>query len=164
MNLYAATPVIFSISDCVRSGPWKNSPDLSWALGSSDRIDQVISRSRFMIWFPTYTDVGYTDVAFIVSICRRAPSVTAEWPKAHLSCSKENILFTSESNQGTFIEDIRIKNNLNSNTLLLELAKIEIESAFNWAPEFEKVSELQKNRLDRQIEQFKELQRVLVKI
>ena len=45
----------------------------------------------------------------------------------------------------------------------LEHAKSELERSIQWTPELEQVSELQKARLDRQIEQFEELQRILVK-
>ncbi len=46
----------------------------------------------------------------------------------------------------------------------LEWAKVEVEKHIRWTSELEQVSELQKARLDRQIEQFEELQRVLVKV
>ena len=47
---------------------------------------------------------------------------------------------------------------------ILEWAKSEVEKNLRWTSELEQVSELQKSRLDRQIEQFEELQRVLVKV
>lgn len=47
---------------------------------------------------------------------------------------------------------------------LLESTKDVIESNITWTTELESVSELQKARLDKQIEQFEELQRVLVKV
>ncbi len=46
----------------------------------------------------------------------------------------------------------------------LESAKSEVEKNIHWTTELESVSELQRARLDRQIEQFEELQRVLVKV
>ncbi len=46
----------------------------------------------------------------------------------------------------------------------LEWAKAEVEKNIQWTTELNQVSELQKARLDRQIEQFEELQRVLVKM
>jgi hypothetical protein len=46
----------------------------------------------------------------------------------------------------------------------LESAKSEVEENIQWTTELKQVSELQKIRLDKQIEQFEELQRVLVKI
>ena len=46
----------------------------------------------------------------------------------------------------------------------LEQAKSEVEANIRWTNELEQVSELQKARLDRQIEQFEELQKVLVNI
>ena len=46
----------------------------------------------------------------------------------------------------------------------LESAKSEVEKNITWTTELESVSELQRARLDRQIEQFEELQRVLVKV
>ncbi len=46
----------------------------------------------------------------------------------------------------------------------LEWAKSEIEANIQWTTELNQVSELQKARLDRQIEQFEELRRVLVKV
>lgn len=45
----------------------------------------------------------------------------------------------------------------------LEQAKSEVEQTIKWSTELEQVSELQQARLDRQIEQFEELQKVLVK-
>lgn len=47
--------------------------------------------------------------------------------------------------------------------LILEYTKSEVENNITWTTELSNVSELQKIRLDRQIEQFEELQRVLVK-
>lgn len=46
----------------------------------------------------------------------------------------------------------------------LESAKSEVEKNITWTTELNQVSELQRARLDKQIEQFKELQRVLVKV
>lgn len=46
----------------------------------------------------------------------------------------------------------------------LESAKSEVKNNITWTPELNQVSELQRARLDRQIEQFEELQRVLVKV
>lgn len=47
--------------------------------------------------------------------------------------------------------------------LILEYSKSEVENNITWITELSTVSELQKARLDRQIEQFEELQRVLIK-
>lgn len=47
---------------------------------------------------------------------------------------------------------------------LLEYAKSEVSENIKWTTELESISELQKVRLDKQIEQFEELQRVLVKV
>lgn len=46
----------------------------------------------------------------------------------------------------------------------LKSAKSEVEKNITWTTELNHVSELQRARLDRQIEQFEELQRVLVKV
>lgn len=46
----------------------------------------------------------------------------------------------------------------------LKSAKSEVEKNITWTTELNQVSELQKARLDRQIEQFEELKRVLVKV
>jgi phage shock protein A len=46
----------------------------------------------------------------------------------------------------------------------LESAKTEVEKNITGTPELLAVSEAQKLRLDRQIEQFEELQRVLVRV
>lgn len=46
----------------------------------------------------------------------------------------------------------------------LESAKSEVEKNIAWTTELNQVSELQRVRLDKQIEQFEELQRVLVRI
>lgn len=46
----------------------------------------------------------------------------------------------------------------------LEQAKSEVEKNITWTTELNQVSELQRVRLDRQIEQFEELQRILVKV
>lgn len=47
---------------------------------------------------------------------------------------------------------------------ILESAKTEVEKNLTGTPELLAVSEAQQVRLDRQIEQFEELQRVLVKV
>ena len=47
---------------------------------------------------------------------------------------------------------------------ILESAKSEVEKNITGTPELLAVSELQRTRLDRQIEQFEELQRVLVRV
>ena len=47
---------------------------------------------------------------------------------------------------------------------ILKTAKSEVEIHIQWTTELKSVSELQKVRLDKQIEQFEELQRVLVKV
>ncbi len=47
---------------------------------------------------------------------------------------------------------------------ILESAKTEVEKNITGTPELLAVSEAQQVRLDRQIEQFEELQRVLVKV
>lgn len=54
--------------------------------------------------------------------------------------------------------------NLSEQQEILESAKSEVEKNIHWTTELDQVSELQRARLDRQIEQFEELQRVLVKI
>ncbi len=46
----------------------------------------------------------------------------------------------------------------------LEQAKSSLSTHVHWSDELGRVSELQRARLDKQIEQFEELQRVLVKI
>jgi flagellar motility protein MotE (MotC chaperone) len=46
----------------------------------------------------------------------------------------------------------------------LESAKTEVEKNITGTPELMTVSEVQRVRLDRQIEQFEELQRVLVRV
>ncbi len=46
----------------------------------------------------------------------------------------------------------------------LESAKSEVEKNIVWTTELNQVSGLQRARLDRQIEQFEELQKVLVKV
>lgn len=53
--------------------------------------------------------------------------------------------------------------NINEQQKSLKSAKSEVEENIQWTTELDQVSELQKTRLDKQIEQFEELQRVLVK-
>lgn len=55
---------------------------------------------------------------------------------------------------------IQIEQNIES----INLQKNEVTSTIQWTTELNEVWELQKARLDRQIEQFEELQRVLVKV
>ncbi len=61
-----------------------------------------------------------------------------------------------------------LKENLNSRLTEqvkeIEISKVEVERNLRWTNALEQVSELQKARLDRQIEQFEELQRVLMKV
>jgi len=81
-------------------------------------------------------------------------------------------MLTKETTQICLLEIYRIiielKNHLinelvNQQTTL-ESAKSEVEKNIKWTTELNQVSELQRTRLDRQIEQFEELQRVLVKV
>ena len=53
---------------------------------------------------------------------------------------------------------------MNGQQKALKSAKSEVSKHITWTPEFDQISELQRARLDRQIEQFEELQRVLVKV
>jgi hypothetical protein len=97
-----------------------------------------------------------------------------------LQIYKSIIYYLSYSHYGEFIwilEDtlnwtIWILNNLRSDLQLrlteqqqtLEQAKAEVSTHIHWTNELNQVSELQRARLDKQIEQFEELQRVLMKI
>ncbi len=58
--------------------------------------------------------------------------------------------------------DLRIQ--IDSTKSILKWAVSEISENIHWTTELNAVSELQKSRLDRQIEQFEELQKVLVKV
>ena len=59
------------------------------------------------------------------------------------------------------ISDLQLR--LEEQQKTLEQAKSEVEQNIHGTSELNQVSELQRARLDQQIEQFKELQRVLVK-
>ncbi len=65
-----------------------------------------------------------------------------------------------------YLTDLRsdLKIRLIEHQKTLKNAEIEVETNIHWTTELNQVSELQKARLDRQIEQFEELQRVLIKI
>ncbi len=60
------------------------------------------------------------------------------------------------------ITDLQLR--LEEQQKTLEQAKSEVEKNITWTTELNQVSELQKARLDRQIEQFEELQKILVKV
>ncbi len=53
---------------------------------------------------------------------------------------------------------------LSEQQYVLESAKSEVSKNIQWTTELDHVSELQRVRLDKQIEQFEELQRVLIKV
>lgn len=57
-----------------------------------------------------------------------------------------------------------LQNNIEQERILLQNTKSEVEKNLSWTPELLAVSEAQKLRLDKQIEQFEELQRRLEKI
>lgn len=65
-----------------------------------------------------------------------------------------------------FLDNLRsdLQIRLTEQQNILESAKSDVSKNIHWTSELDHVSELQKIRLDRQIEQFEELQRVLVKI
>lgn len=65
-----------------------------------------------------------------------------------------------------FLIDLRsdLASRLTEQRQILESAKTEVEENITGTPELIAVSELQKTRLDRQIEQLEELQRVLVRV
>ncbi len=78
-------------------------------------------------------------------------------------------LFLQKLETQYFIEiltDLRsdLTTRLTEQQQILESAKSEVTKNIHWTTELDHVSELQKVRLDRQIEQFEELQRVLVKV
>lgn len=58
--------------------------------------------------------------------------------------------------------DLQIR--LNEQQKILESARSEFTDNIRWSSELAEVSELQKVRLDKQIEQFEELQKILVKV
>ena len=66
----------------------------------------------------------------------------------------------------TILTDLRsdLATRLTEQRQILESAKTEVEKNITGTPELLAVLETQKVRLDRQIEQFEELQRVLVKV
>jgi 5-methylcytosine-specific restriction endonuclease McrBC regulatory subunit McrC len=57
-----------------------------------------------------------------------------------------------------------LKSQLDIEQSALESAKTEVENTITGTPELLAVSDAQQVRLDRQIEQFEELQRVLVRV
>ena len=90
---------------------------------------------------------------------------------------KQKGLRYEDTNITLFVKDqslkiVRILTDLRSDLALrlteqqktLKSAKSEVEKNISWTPELNGVSELQKARLDRQIEQFEELQKVLVEV
>ncbi len=64
------------------------------------------------------------------------------------------------------MQDLRndLKSNIVEKVEILMQAKSEVSANIQWTPELLAVSEAQKIGLDRQIEQFEELQRVLVRM
>lgn len=78
----------------------------------------------------------------------------------------------SEIHKATILWNISILTDLRSDLSIrlieqeqiLKSTKSEVESNIKWTTLLEQVSELQKTRLDKQIEQFEELQRVLIKV
>ena len=66
----------------------------------------------------------------------------------------------------TILTDLRsdLATRLTEQQQILESAKTEVEHNITGTPELLAVSDTQKLRLDRQIEQFEELQRVLVRV
>ncbi len=85
--------------------------------------------------------------------------------------SKETIILFKRTTEliGKFLIDILsdLRSDLTARLIeqekAIESAKREVEKHIQWTIVLEQVSELQKARLDRQIEQFEELQKVLVK-
>ena len=78
-----------------------------------------------------------------------------------------SILFNNEfTNFIWLLDNLRsdLATRLTEQRQILEWAKSEVERNITGTPELLAVSELQKTRLDRQIEQFEELQRVLVRV
>ncbi len=74
---------------------------------------------------------------------------------------KKEILFCT-----SVLYDLRadLSTRLTEQQSILKQAKSEVSEHIHWTDELNQVSELQQARLDKQIEQFEELQRVLVKI
>ncbi len=89
--------------------------------------------------------------------------------KQYAYAKDSKYLFLQKLETEYFIEillDLRsdLATRLTEQQEILEWAKSEVEHNITGTPELLAVSELQKARLDRQIEQFEELQRVLIKV
>jgi pyruvate-formate lyase len=78
----------------------------------------------------------------------------------------QNILRYVEYYTTTILKDLRsyLHTRVTEQQKALESAKSEVEKNILGTTTLEQVSEIQKARLDRQIEQFEELQKVLVKV
>ncbi len=80
--------------------------------------------------------------------------------------SLEKFFIETSRNTIAVLTDLRsdLATRLTEQQQILEWAKSEVEQNITGTPEVLAVSELQKARLDRQIEQFEELQMVLVRV
>ncbi len=91
--------------------------------------------------------------------------ITIERKKQLLLSLIEKIKIMETEVVKNILKDLRsdLSIRLAEQSRLIQLAKSELEKRLHWSPEITDVSEIQKVRLDRQIEQFEELQKVLVK-
>ena len=80
------------------------------------------------------------------------------WMDMYINWHINKLLEVLKNIQGNLID------HLNEQKNILQRAKSEVEKNLSWKPELLLVSEAQKLRLDKQIEQFEELQRRLEKI
>ena len=89
-----------------------------------------------------------------------------EIPTARQTTKYSNTLNTILLTLIKYLTDLRsdLATRLAEQRSVLESAKTEVEKNITGTPELVAVSEAQQVRLDRQIEQFEELQRVLVKV
>ncbi len=111
-------------------------------LNFAERAKKIIQRVRFIKRFGIFWSKKYNWNYLDTSIL-------------HI---ERDILALLNHFKNEFIHEVKEKHEV------LTYAKWELTKHLGWSSELSKVSELQKIRLDRQIEQFEELQRVLVKV
>lgn len=132
---------------------YKEIPRIQSSIQGYDEIETLII--NIDKWYDNLYYLKYSKLLKIISKFGNISKFDIQGFVDHNIREFQKVIFDFKNDLGVHI---------NEQQKILESAKLEVENNIKWTPELEEVSELQKIRLDNQVKQFEELQRVLVKV
>ncbi len=166
--------IIFIIFIWILGVVWNNLTISIWSSFFESRGQKLVRYTKLVEkiqYYCTSEDVSLDKILRILKVCYGMSGEFVElankqrwWEIPNLKIIK--IVENQLNNILGILNDLRsdLTNRLNEQQEILESAKSEVSKNIQWTTELDQVSELQRMRLDKQIEQFEELQSVLVKV